>query len=147
MQPYISFHCPFALPQHTVAVPVQDAPSTALEQVRGVLQRRRLRNATFAEVEFADPAWDILLDLYCSALEHHQVSVSSACIASGVPATTAMRWLVRMERQGLIERSKDDRDGRRVYVTLTATAFRSMSSWVASAFKLVPEHATADACP
>jgi len=36
----------------------------------------------------ADPAWDMLLDLTAARAESRAVSVSSLCIAAGVPTTT-----------------------------------------------------------
>src|SRR3546814_1843272 len=42
----------------------------------------------------SDPAWDMLLDLYLAAERNTRpVSISSLCIASAVPATTALRWI------------------------------------------------------
>lgn len=65
---------------------------------------------------FGEPAWDILLDLYVAHLDGRQVAVSSACIAACVPPTTALRYLNRLERSGLIRRRPDAKDHRRVLV-------------------------------
>jgi hypothetical protein len=46
--------------------------------------------AISSEDLFADPGWDILLDLYAARQEGKQVSVSSLCIAAAVPPTTAL---------------------------------------------------------
>jgi len=71
---------------------------------------------------FSDPGWDILLDLFIEDAEHRPVSVSSACIAAGVPPTTGLRWLERLQRRGLITRTPDPLDGRKVYIALTDLA-------------------------
>lgn len=68
---------------------------------------------------FGEPAWDILLSLYSDQVSGRPVSVSSACIAANVPETTALRWLGKLEKEGLIERNTDPADRRRVYVSLT----------------------------
>ena len=71
---------------------------------RQLYRERRLRERHFDEPLFADPAWDILLDLYASRGEGRKVSVRSACIAAAVPPTTALRCLKHMEELGLIVR-------------------------------------------
>ncbi|MEM1132848.1 MAG: hypothetical protein AAGH53_07925 [Pseudomonadota bacterium] len=89
------------------------------EEIKKVIKSRHRRFSFFDPDMFADPAWDILLDLYVAALEHRQVSVSSACIASCVPSTTALRWLSILEKNDLIIRKRDQHDLRRVFVELS----------------------------
>jgi len=101
--------------------PVQAAtagPDVPIETVRKVIRARRLRARYFAEDLFADPAWDMLLDLLQAEISHLRVPVSSLCIAAAVPATTALRWLKTMVKQGLFLRRADPHDGRRVFVEL-----------------------------
>ena len=42
----------------------------------------------------------MLLDLTAARAEHTRVSVTSLCIASGVPPTTALRWIGQMSDAG-----------------------------------------------
>lgn len=87
--------------------------------IRNLLKARQMRSRFFGVDLFADPAWDMLLDLSAARVEHRRVSVTSLCIASGVPNTTALRWMKLLERAGLIERIEDDTDRRRAFVALT----------------------------
>lgn len=105
----------------------------ASAQIRRYLRARRMRERLLPAELFADPAWDMLLDLYASELEGHEVSITSACIASAVPATTALRWLGRIEELGLIERKDDQADSRRTFVRLTTTAKSGINRWLAQA--------------
>lgn len=84
-------------------------------------ERRRARDTFVSEPIFREPGWDILLDLYIMAARGKRVAISSACIASNVPATTALRWLAILEGESLIGRASDDADQRRIYVELTET--------------------------
>ena len=77
-----------------------DETSRTGAQVRALLRSRRLRDELFGSDLFADPAWDMLLDLIAARLEHAQVSVSSLCIAASVPPTTALRWLRQLTDRG-----------------------------------------------
>lgn len=99
--------------------PVEIAnPVIQVATVAAVIRARRLRSHYFSEELFADPAWDILLYLLHADLCQRRVSVSSACAASAVPTTTALRWLKSMEKQGLIHRRDDPLDHRRAYLEL-----------------------------
>ena len=54
---------PEAAPSPKIEAPAGDAPAVSLETVRQVIRARRLRARYFDEELFADPAWDMLLDL------------------------------------------------------------------------------------
>ena len=92
------------------------------------LRARRLRDRFFRGDLFADPAWDMLLDLTAARVEHTRVSVTSLCIASGVPPTTALRWIGQMTEAGLLERVEDETDRRRVFIRLSADAAERMEA-------------------
>jgi DNA-binding MarR family transcriptional regulator len=90
--------------------------------IRAILQARLERKSFFPEELFADPAWDMLLDLYAAELGQIRVSVTSLCIASNAPTSTALRWISSLESEGLIERRGDPLDGRRFFLSLTRDA-------------------------
>ena len=102
--------------------PVAEPPPLSVDIVRSVIRARRLRARYFHEELFADPAWDMLLDLLQAELAQHRVPVSSLCIAAAVPATTALRWIKSMTDSGLFVRRADPHDGRRVFVELSPDA-------------------------
>lgn len=99
--------------------------------VRQIQRQRQLRQRYFDAQLFADPAWDILLDLTAARAEHKRVSVSSLCIASGVPPTTALRWISQMTDSGLLERVEDDLDRRRAFIALSDAAADAMARYFA----------------
>jgi hypothetical protein len=102
------------------------APPVSARDVRRMVRLRRTRDQFFAPDLFADPAWDMLLDLYAARLERGRVSVSSLCIAAAVPATTALRWIKSLTTAGLFERREDPHDGRRIFVALSDDATDAM---------------------
>ena len=99
--------------------------------VRRIIRQRQLRGKFFDGELFADPAWDMLLDLTAARVEHTRVSVTSLCIASGVPPTTALRWIGQMTDAGLLERVEDETDRRRVFITLSDQAADGMARYFA----------------
>lgn len=108
-----------------------NAPDVAVETIRAVIRARRLRSRYFSEELFADPAWDMLLDLLQAEIAQLRVPVSSLCIAASVPATTALRWIKTMTEQGLFVRRADPHDGRRVFVELAPAASDAMRRYFA----------------
>ena len=116
------------------AEPAQFAPALPrAEDLRAILRQRRLRNRFFDPALFADPAWDMLLDLMAARLEGESVSVTSLCIASAVPSTTALRWIRTLIDSGLVQRRADPADGRRIHISLTDPAALAMSAYLAAA--------------
>lgn len=108
----------------------RDAPEVDSGYVRSIIRARRLRDQFFRGELFADPAFDILLDLYAARLDDTRVAVSSLCIAAAVPATTALRWIKHLTDQGLLVRAADPQDGRRVYIGLSDDAARAMGRYL-----------------
>ena len=122
---------PAAAPRAPEPAPVADIPQVSAEAVRSVIRARRLRARYFSEELFADPAWDMLLDLLQAEISQLRVPVSSLCIAAAVPATTALRWLKTMVQAGLFVRRADPHDGRRVFVELAPQASHSLRRYFA----------------
>lgn len=108
------------------------------QYVRAMIRARRLRDQFFRNGLFADPAWDMLLDLMAARLEGNRVAVSSLCIAAAVPATTALRWIKALTDRGLLVRSADPNDGRRVYIELSDETARTMSACLRAARRISP---------
>ncbi|MET1756858.1 MarR family transcriptional regulator [Novosphingobium sp. RD2P27] len=120
------------------AVPLlQEGPRTARPPlpdprlVRRIIRHRQLRSRHFGSQIFADPAWDMLLDLTAARAEHRRVSVTSLCIASGVPPTTALRWIGQMVEQGLFLRVSDETDRRRAFIELSNGCVDAMARYFA----------------
>jgi len=106
--------------------------------VRAMIRARRLRDHYLGADLFADPAWDIMLDLFAAQLEQQRVAVSSLCIAAAVPPTTALRWIKSLTDLGLLVRSADPQDGRRVYVELSPEASQALLAYLQAAQRVSP---------
>ncbi|WP_093312419.1 winged helix DNA-binding protein [Sphingomonas jatrophae] len=102
----------------------------AVEVARAVYDARRQRDRLFGEGLFADPAWDILLDTFVRTSAGRVQSVSAACIGAAAPATTALRHIALLEQAGLLERTRDPGDGRRVFLGLSEHGSRQMIRWL-----------------
>lgn len=118
------------LPDGVAALVAENIGSPDPELVRGMIRGRRLRTQFFGNGLFADPAWDILLDLMAARIEGRSVAVSSLCIAAAVPATTALRWIKQLTEMGLLRRAADPLDGRRIFIELTDNAVATMTAYL-----------------
>jgi hypothetical protein len=102
------------------------------KMVRQMIANRHARARFFDPELFGDPAWDMLLDLTAAHGEGAHVSVTSLCIAAGVPATTALRWLTQMVETGIFRRVPDPADKRRAFIALSDKAVAAMGGYFAS---------------
>jgi DNA-binding transcriptional ArsR family regulator len=113
------------------------AGAVTTSDVRDLLRARRIRADFLPGDLFADPAWDMLLDLLAARLEQERVSVSSLCIAAAVPPTTALRWIRTLTDKGLVERQADPQDGRRIFIGLAQHTAEALLRWFESSRRLL----------
>jgi DNA-binding MarR family transcriptional regulator len=108
-----------------------------LSKVIETYKQRRKRKHFFHEDVFGEPAWDMLLDLFAARMQDRRISVTSACYASDVPPTTALRWLGVLEEIGYIERLDNASDQRVTWVRLTDLASQAMQEYFEEFIKYV----------
>lgn len=115
-----------------LGVPEKDASLAIEDLARAEYRCRRARQKAFDGLNFdREPAWDIILDL-ASRMANGGISVTSACIASAVPLTTALRHLGELERAGLIEIKRHPTDARARIVTLSDRGSNSIRRYFES---------------
>ena len=96
------------------------APCTYRDFVNTLIVERQTRTRHFTGDWFAEPGWAMILEAFKCAEDGRRLPVTSLCIASANPGTTALRTLQKMHRHGLIVRKSDPADDRRVNVELSA---------------------------
>jgi hypothetical protein len=103
------------------------------EAVRRICELRRKRNDLFPGKLFGDPTWDMLLQLYAARLDMQRLTITRLTKLCGVPATTVLRRLGALEEEGLVTRTDDPWDGRRVHVALSFLGAEAMERSFAAA--------------
>jgi len=107
-----------------------EMPTDHLQLVRQIRKLRIARAKLIGHPElFGEAAWDMLLELYALALEQRKTSVSGICLAAGVPATTALRWLEKLHGSGFVVRQSDDLDARGIWVRLSDYGLGRMNDY------------------
>lgn len=99
-----------------IAVPAQSQLADMELKIREA--RRQHLPAHYA----GDPAWDILLCLDRASRRGGRYYICDLEAESETPATTVLRYLTKLDEDGLIERIPSDEDRRRVEVRLTGKA-------------------------
>jgi hypothetical protein len=92
---------------------------SALATARQAQEDRRRRALLFGEGFFVEPGWDLLVELYVARLEERTLSVSSACIGSFAPLSTALRHISHLEQLGYVAKKPHPSDSRSKYIELT----------------------------
>jgi predicted transcriptional regulator len=104
----------------------QHAKSQIVAKLHDAVLVRTLRNRLFPQGLFSDPAWDMVLDLTLASIENRQISISSLCIASNAPTTTALRCIKTLVEFGIIEIASDTKDRRRKNVKISQSTLDLM---------------------
>ena len=99
----------------------QNTMSAEAQLAFEILRSRRQRERVFGANLFADPAWDMLLELFVQEERGNVTHVSSLCMASAVPTTTALRWIGTLTEAKLIER-RPTGSNRKVEIILSRRA-------------------------
>ena len=100
-----------------------------LAQFAQHLQRARLERDEYIPSEIlGEPGWSLLLDLFIAHHEQRLVNSSGACFGAGLPQTTGLRWLDKLDIAGLIVRHPHPRDTRFVMIELSPEGVRRMTA-------------------
>ncbi|MGU3496084.1 response regulator [Xanthobacteraceae bacterium A53D] len=110
--------------------PVAPVATARPNYLKALVSARADRDSIFQAGLFSDPAWDMLLDLAVAEATSRPISVTSLCIASGVPTTTALRRIDDLKEAGLLDRVPDPADRRRILVKLTSMGRERMEAFV-----------------
>lgn len=87
----------------------------------------------------ANPGWRIVLELYIAGCERSRLSVSDIWHMTNIAGATSLRWLKLLEDKGLVARSPDPADKRRIWLHLTEEGNHAVTSVVEDLIaRLVP---------
>ena len=110
--------------------PRAEVSEASLKAARRIVRERLRRNHFFKADLFADPAWDMMLDIFIAEAEGRETPVMNLCLSSQVPETTTLRWVRTLEHAGVFVRQRDEHDQRRVLVRLSPAAAKAMASYL-----------------
>lgn len=104
-----------------------DKRAIALANARALLRIYRIREKSFPHGNFSDPGWHLLIDLFLQQAAGKNVNVSSACVGSGAPSTTALRYITDYIDKGLLIRTPSKHDQRVYWLSLSDEALAGLT--------------------
>ena len=110
--------------------PPAGATASREEMARYILRHRRRRETLFPSHYFADPVWDMLLDLFATQSMGQKLAASSLLVAASVPPSTALRRIRQLVEDGVLLATPDPHDGRRTFIALSDQSFRAVAAWL-----------------
>jgi len=115
---------------------LQEADFPRLSRLARMVLKARAKRADFLPPDvFGEPGWNMLLELFTAREQEQRIAVTSLCIASLAPMTTAMRWLDKLVASDLAVLKPSTSDGRVIYVELSRNGFVSMQRYFRTALK------------
>jgi hypothetical protein len=91
-----------------------------------IYRMRQHRRTYFDPALFAEPAWDMLLDLFINKVRSARVSTTSLCLAAAVPHATGIRWIRTLREHGLLRRYRAADDARLMLIEITPKGYQLM---------------------
>jgi len=114
-----------APPPRPAVVPTPVESGSHLSLIKLIQNNRRSRDRLFPACNGGDPSWEIVLFVLEQEVLQRSVSVTSACHATAIPQTTAMRKIDELVDAGLLARIPDEDDRRRVLLSSTPSCRES----------------------
>ena len=96
---------------------------------------RRSRSALFPDELFDEPAWDIMLQLYCAVGRNEVTMIHALGRSTSAPLSTIERWAEYLAERDLVER-KDSADKMDSEVCLSENGFSRLDAY----FRMLLEH-------
>lgn len=108
-----------------------------------IYDARRTRDRILSDHLFGEPAWDMLLALYCLPSRGEMLRPTALSHAAAVAETTGIRWQQILMEKNLIERGPSQLASRRQFVRLTQKGRSLMENYLTRLFHCktpIPPH-------
>lgn len=109
-------------------IQISGAPVEVVQFAQRLLRARLERDEYLPAEILGEPGWSLLLDLFVAHHEGRLVNSSGACFGAGLPQTTGLRWLDKLEAAELIVRHPHPEDTRFVMIEMSAEGLRRMAA-------------------
>ena len=96
--------------------------------VEKTLDRRRKRERAFPSDIFGEPSWEVLLNLYRSAMSGEEISITKASYMANCPPSSALRVIADLIERELVTKQKVT-GGRKVIVSISQLGIDSMNRY------------------
>jgi DNA-binding MarR family transcriptional regulator len=110
--------------------------SAAMQKIAGeILLIRKAAKSYLGGPALSEVAWNLMLVLFAFDENPRRLHIGSVAGHAGIPRSTALRWLTRLEQGGLVSITANEIDNRSMAVQLTPNGRTAMErSFVAARF-------------
>jgi DNA repair protein RadC len=113
------------------AVPPTANGEALLAQTRLAMRSRKAQRSIFPPAVFRESCWDIMLLCFAGQLEGRELCVKQLRNNLDESSTGLLRRIDELEEAGMLERHRDELDGRRTMVRLSPDAIAAMTRFLA----------------
>ncbi len=99
-------------------------------KARQIYKIRARRAKYFPDTALSEASWDMLLALFADTVEGRPTSTKSIGISGGVPVSSCLAILGRLEEDGLIVRRPDVKDRRVTRVVISPAGLLTMRDYL-----------------
>ena len=110
------------------------ADTQALRLAETILEMRTVRDVVFGAEWFADPAWDMLLEVYVAQNQGKSTQLQAMCSAARVPRSTGDRVANRLVAASLLRKEADPARKGGVRLRLNDAAEKKIERLLSRAF-------------
>lgn len=100
-----------------------------------IYEARRTRYQMLDRDLLGEPAWDMLLALYCLPDRGERLSITALSLAADLPQATGHRWQLVLAQRELLDQVPDESDGRRQFVKLSNKGRDLLESYLTRLFQ------------
>ena len=105
------------------------SPAAAANARAAAIRRTERRQLVGHSSLLANPAWDMLIDLFVHAHVSKPVFTSALCVGSGLPMSNALRLIRKLRDSNVVYREPDPSDGRRYFIRLTPQTMEALNRY------------------
>ncbi|MDK2759232.1 MAG: hypothetical protein KYX66_21125 [Blastomonas fulva] len=105
------------------------SPAAAANARTAAIRRTERRQLLGHPSLLANPAWDMLIDLFVHTHASKPVFTSALCVGSGLPMSNALRLIRKLRNSNVVYREPDPSDGRRYFIRLTPHTMEALNRY------------------
>lgn len=112
------------------AVSAPDSADPIKDLARLILSKNRKRKLFLPDIDWGEPSWYILLDLFIAETEDLDTCAAAIAHRNNIPLSTTSRYLALMVERGLLQAAPAEISAGAADMRLTKKAKRGLVSWI-----------------
>jgi DNA-binding MarR family transcriptional regulator len=107
------------------------ASEIALYRIAQAIRALRSARRTEFGLRISEPAWDMLIELYCRESTGHSTTAALLTSAADVPPSTAARWIEHLTQESFIRTRPHSSDPKTEFIEMTESSIDALERYFA----------------